>query len=85
MKSLALRRTRARIKAGLRTIPDDICLAWRMHEAQGMKVYDLLTALPGIGKAKALALLEQAGIPEKNTVRACGPKQTQKLFEALSK
>jgi hypothetical protein len=52
-------------------------------DVQGMKVYDLLTALPGIGRAKALKVLAEARIPEKNTVRACGPKQRERLFSLL--
>lgn len=82
-KSLELRQARAMlketVKIGALTFGD----AWSMELAQGMKVFDLLVALPGIARAKALRLMLAAGIPERNTVRACGPKQTQRLFEAL--
>jgi hypothetical protein len=57
--------------------------AWLMESAQGMKVYDLLVSLPGIARAKALRLLLIAGIPERNTVRACGPRQRERLFAAV--
>lgn len=82
-KALKLRRSRAFIKARLRERAWTFTEAWEEPVAQGMKVYDLLAALPGIGQAKALALLNEAGIPEKNTVRACGPKQTERLFNIL--
>jgi hypothetical protein len=49
----------------------------------GMKVMDALTALPGIGKPRAAKLLDQAGIPHKNTFRACGPRQRERLLQLL--
>jgi len=57
--------------------------AWKMDAAQGMRVYDLLVSLPGVARSRALRLLLAAGIPERNTVRACGPKQQSRLFEAV--
>lgn len=84
-KALELRRFRA-------TIKEDIAnggawwvkVAWNYPAAQGMKVYTLLRALPYVGPKKADALLAQAGIPRSNTVRACGPKQRERLFAALT-
>jgi hypothetical protein len=93
-KALKLRQDRARLKDSLSepanrvTTPvvrfiEAFCEA---EIAQGMKVYDLLTALPHIGRGRALALLEQAGFkhPEKTTVRATGPRQRERLFELLA-
>jgi hypothetical protein len=88
-KSLAVRQARAEIKRMLAELPEPhkaLCVLWENDDAaQGMKVIDLLCALPGIGMRKSLALLQQAGIPSHNTVRACGPKQTERLFALLDK
>lgn len=88
-RSLELRRERAHIKGWIAELPTDVRRFKRafMHfpEAQGMKVVDLLMALPGVGATKAARLLEAAGIPEKNTVRACGPKQKERLFALIQK
>ena len=84
-RSLELRRERSSLKRTLGHNDVSFGAAWLCSCAQGMKVYDLLMALPGIGTRKALALLQQAGIPSHNTVRACGPKQTERLFALLDK
>jgi len=96
-KSLKLRIRRAYLKAWITkpeaVLPagqeflarssDRFAAAWDMTEAQGMKVYDLLRALPRVGPATAASLLEQAGIPRGNTVRKCGPRQRERLFQLL--
>jgi hypothetical protein len=82
-KALDLRRERAELKA---LIADGSVLfeyAWECTSAQKMKVFDLLVALPGVGKKRAAAMMAEAKIPLKNTVRACGPKQTERLFSQL--
>jgi hypothetical protein len=84
--SLALRRRRATLKAFLGTSEQpvrDMFICCMQEEVKGMKVYDLLRALPGVGPKKAQRLLDAAGIPAKNTVAACGPLQTERLFKAL--
>jgi hypothetical protein len=84
-KSLAVRQARAQTKRLLAAGSWTLAAVFELRpEAQGMKVIDLLMALPGIGMRKSLALLQQAGIPSHNTVRACGPKQTERLFELLA-
>jgi len=82
-KALELRRQRAALKQYLSIREHRLSVGWELEAARGMKVYDLLTALNGIGPKTARALLEKAGIPERNTVRACGPRQTEKLFDLL--
>lgn len=82
-KSLELRQDRKLVKAMLNGNAMAIGFAWSLDVAKGMKVIDLLMALPAIGKTKAERLLEEAGIPIKNTVRACGPRQTERLFALL--
>lgn len=82
-RSLELRRYRAQIKRDLadQNLSLRMILHWKAVE--GMKVADLLAALPGYGKAKVAKVMRQAGIPEKNTVRACGPKQAERLFSLI--
>jgi hypothetical protein len=82
-KALELRRQRAEVKYNLAGYFWTLESAWTAPATQGMKVFDLLTALPGIGKARAAAMMAEAKIPLKNTVRACGPKQTERLFSQL--
>jgi hypothetical protein len=93
-RSLAVRQARADIKRdiaqqGVSYLVNAFRLWWPEDSGYaafaGMKVYDLLTALPAVGPAKATALLEKAGIPLKNTVRACGPRQTERLFSLLQR
>lgn len=98
-KSLELRRDRRELKRHLSksTSPHATLLsvAFDFDIAQGMKVYDLLLALPYIGPKKADALLLAAGIvggakgheypDRRKTVRACGPKQRERLFGLLQR
>lgn len=92
-KSLEIRRERAKFKLLLSSAspilrpallecaldPDNV-----NHPAQGMKVRQLLLALPYVGPKKADEMLDRAGIPRDNTVRACGPKQRERLFALLA-
>ena len=80
VKSLEVRQARARLRAQLAAGEVTWQEAWRDDRAQGMRVYQLLTALPGVGRGKALAWLAEAGIRPDATVRACGVRQTEKLF-----
>lgn len=82
-RSLEVRRSRAALKAALaqgRFWPSTV---WGFPDAQGMKVYTLLLAIPGIGQAKAQRMMQEAGIPADSTVRGCGPVQTAALFATL--
>lgn len=83
-KSLQLRRDRAALKRWIAEGLVPLSEAWTHDWTQGMKVYDLLVSLPGVGHRTAAKLLKTAGIPEKNTVRGCGPRQTERLFAALA-
>lgn len=86
-KALQLRRLRKALKQELGAGGElTFGQVWIHQAAQGMKVLDLLAALPRMGKPSALKLMEQAGFkhPEKTTVRATGPRQREKLFELLT-
>lgn len=88
-RSLLMRRQRSELKQwmgdpkGAQTRWARITTAFEKPCAQTMKVYDLLTSLHAVGPLKAERYLELAGIPLKNTVRACGPKQRERLFNLL--
>lgn len=84
-RSLELRRQRADLKHWITLNPRRLPVAWEFEAAQGMKVLDLLTALPYVGETKAETLMQRAKIPLKNTVRATGLKQRERLFSLLEK
>jgi S13-like protein len=84
-RSLELRRARASLKELIATGVVTVRQAFNYEDAQGMRVYQLLTAVPCVGRIKALAMLEEAGIPAHNSVRACGPRQREALFGLLFK
>ena len=46
-----------------------------------LKVVSLLESLPGVGKVKARAIMEEIGIAETRRVRGLGPHQSQALIE----
>ena len=46
-----------------------------------MKVAALLEALPGVGKVRAKAVMEEIGISETRRVRGLGANQTAALIE----
>lgn len=82
-RSLELRRKRAALKAALKTRDITFSQAIEVAEAQGMAVMDLLLALPSIGRVKAERMLAFAGIPVKNTVGKCGPRQRAALLDII--
>ena len=46
-----------------------------------LKVVALLESLPGVGKVKAKAIMEEVGIAETRRVRGLGPHQAAALIE----
>ncbi|MFD6137568.1 integration host factor, actinobacterial type [Isoptericola sp. NPDC060257] len=46
-----------------------------------LKVVSLLESLPGVGKVKARAIMEEIGIAETRRVRGLGPHQASALIE----
>ena len=52
--------------------------------ASGMHVVIVLESLPGIGKIKALALMESCDIARSRRMKGLGSIQTQKLISALN-
>ncbi|MDR1413242.1 MAG: integration host factor [Actinomycetes bacterium] len=72
----------ADLKAGGLTVAD--VLAKADDDLYGkIKVLALIKALPGYGKAKAEALLDEIGISEKRRVKGLGKNQAAALLESL--
>ena len=82
-KALEVRRMNAAIKNAIRTKQHDIEWALNNPDAHGIRVYQLIMSVPGIGKAKADKIMAQAGIQKNRRVRGLGRKQTENLIELL--
>jgi hypothetical protein len=82
-KSLALRQARAELKkdlkAGKLTLRDVVGWDW----VQGMKVHDLLRAVPTFGAKKAARLMSAALISPTHTVGRLGPRQVERLLAGV--
>ncbi len=79
------RRVRATLKADLKArrlnVSDVIALSDTDEAIAKMKVIILLEALPGVGKTKAAAIMEQNAIATSRRVRGLGPHQRSALIE----
>lgn len=78
------RRVRAQIKAelksGKRTLEEVITLGKSDDFVGKMKVSALIEALPGVGKVRALAVMEKVGIAASRRIRGLGIHQTRDLL-----
>ena len=84
-KAAEARRVRAEVKNRLKyskgSLAEVIELG-KTDEAIGkMRVQHLLESLPGIGKIKAQAIMEEVGIAASRRVKGLGPHQAQALIE----
>ncbi|WP_029069707.1 integration host factor, actinobacterial type [Jonesia quinghaiensis] len=84
-KAAEARRVRAEVKSRLKSSQSrlsDVIKQGDSDDAIGkLKVVSLLEALPGVGKVKARAIMEEVGIAESRRVRGLGPHQTTALVE----
>lgn len=84
-KAAEARRVRAEIKNRLKysqgSLREVVELGQRDDVVGKLKVSALLEALPGVGKVKARAIMEDIGIAETRRVRGLGPHQTAALIE----
>ena len=83
-KAAAARRTRAelkeRLKRGGTTLPQVLADAETDDALAKLKVSALLEALPGVGKVRAAALMDQFDIAPSRRVRGLGERQKQALL-----
>ncbi|WP_125775875.1 integration host factor, actinobacterial type [Antribacter gilvus] len=84
-KAAEARRARAEIKNRLKYSQGsikEVIEQGRTDKVVGnLKVVSLLESLPGVGKVKARAIMEEIGIAETRRVRGLGPHQTAALIE----
>ncbi len=82
------RTKRAEMKALLQTgslsLPDVFVEAESDDIVAGTKVYPLLVAMPGMGKVKAMRLMEQCQIADNRKIRGLGARQRECLLEHFS-
>lgn len=84
-KAAEARRVRAEIKNKLKysqgSIKDVIEKGQKDDMVGKLKVVSLLESMPGVGKVKAKAIMEEIGIAETRRVRGLGPHQSAALIE----
>lgn len=81
LASLAVRQARAQLKAELKAgRPLAEVIATHPEILRGMKVHDLLRAVPGVGQKKALRVLQAAGVAVTRTVGQIGPHQMKRIL-----
>jgi S13-like H2TH domain len=87
-KAAAARTKRAEMKAllstGSLTLEDVFTEAEADEIVAGTKVYPLLVAMPGMGKVKAMRLMEDIDIAENRKIRGLGTRQRERLLEHFS-
>lgn len=87
-KATASRRTRADLKAqvkkGLVTIEDVLGLAQSDSAIAKMRVRELLESIPGVGKIRAVAMMERLGISTPRRLQGLGIHQRRELMEEFN-
>ena len=71
---------KAELKSGKRTLEEVITLGKSDDFVGKMKVSALIEALPGVGKVRALAVMEKVGIAASRRIRGLGIHQTRDLL-----
>jgi hypothetical protein len=71
---------KAELKSGKRTLEEVITLGKSDDFVGNMKVCALIEALPGVGKVRALAVMEKVGIAASRRIRGLGIHQTRDLL-----
>lgn len=83
-KAAEARRVRAQVKHSLKysqgRISDVIALGKRDDIIGKMKVVELLESVPGVGKVKAVKVMEEIGIATSRRVRGLGEHQASALI-----
>ncbi len=87
-KAAEARRVRAEVKELLKT--GTLSLAELLERADedpmigGLKVYSVLSSMPGTGKVKAKRLMESLGIADNRRLRGLGSRQRDALLAEFS-
>ena len=71
---------KAELKSGKRTLAEVIALGKSDEFIGKMKVSALIESLPGVGKVRALAVMEKVGIAASRRIRGLGIHQTRDLL-----
>lgn len=71
---------KAELKSGKRTLEEVITLGKSDDFVGKMKVSALIEALPGVGKVRALAVMEKVGIAASRRIRGLGIHQVRDLL-----
>jgi hypothetical protein len=74
---------RARLKAGVLTVPDLLAQAEQDPRLAAMRVSALIAALPGYGPARSAALMRRLRIAESRRIRGLGARQRVALLASL--
>lgn len=87
-KAAEARRERAAVKNRLKNSQGslkDVITEGKENDVVGkMKVSALLESMPGVGRVRARAIMDEIGISESRRVRGLGANQTEKLLERFS-
>lgn len=83
-RGVKTRLDRAACKAALKVGSLDLTDAFNEPSMQTALAYDLVSSLPGIGEAKAWALMEKVGIHPSRRVKGVGQAQRAKLVQAYA-
>lgn len=88
-KAAAARRERATVKNRLKYAQGDlkeVIIEGKTNDVIGkMRVSALLESMPGVGRVKAKALMEEIGISESRRVRGLGQNQISSLLARFDK
>jgi len=87
-KAAASRRSRAlvknQIKQGTISIQEVVELSRQDSAIAKMRVSELLESIPGVGKIRAVALMERLGISQPRRIQGLGMRQLQSLLQEFT-
>lgn len=84
-KALTLRRARAEVKSRMKAGTLSFTDALAIDCVQGMRTYDLLRSVPGIGTHKAEKLMNKIPIAKNRRVKGLGKHQKVALLDEVEK
>jgi hypothetical protein len=84
-KSLELRQARAELKKDLKLGKLQLREVIEWDWVKGMKIVDLLRAVPGVGVAKARQIIQMAKINPTNSVGKCSPQQLARVVSVVER